>query len=461
MSLQANIDALRNSPLFAAVREEDLAEIGRRAKIRQYFANDMIVYQGEPSTALFVIVNGIVAVKSVVRGRENILAYLMPGNTFGEVGILENQTRSASVSALSEVEVLVLQREDFVDILQRQPGVAIELARLLGRYLVQSSRRLSSENAETRLILFISTESGLGATSVGTLLAERLVSQLRVSTAYLEYPNPWRALHGYPLQRGADKYHHAEGYDLLFPQEEAYLSTHSRATLLLDRLQGSYDIIIVHLNQTGTELYRQLAEQASQVILMAPADEQGLREFEVLLRQIRQSIRPDETSLISMLQGDTPEVPPVPPGGADFFFPRFEAFPSFGIPSRKYSETPPLLAEALDQCVQRLERNQSLSIFIPTTVNAQQSADTRPQRDRAVEFLAERFGGATVREVEGVWKSERLGLIGERIFEVYSYITRAELSKYLDEVIEFMKHLKRELRQEAMALEINQRFTLI
>ncbi|MCS6832401.1 MAG: cyclic nucleotide-binding domain-containing protein, partial [Flammeovirgaceae bacterium] len=139
--------ALQKSTLFQGLSSEALEEIAQCAKFRQYFPGDVIVWQGKPSDALFLIVNGIVAVKRILGGdKEALLAYLMPGSTFGEVGILENQPRSATVSALSDVDVLVIRREDFMKILLKYPSVSIELAKMLGRYLLESNKRATMGN---------------------------------------------------------------------------------------------------------------------------------------------------------------------------------------------------------------------------------------------------------------------------------------------------------------------------
>jgi hypothetical protein len=111
--------------------------------------------------------------------------------------------------------------------------------------------------------------------------------------------------------------------------------------------------------------------------------------------------------------------------------------------------------------VERLERTNSIGIFIPTTTEANQKANTQPQIDKTMEFMAKRFGGATCKVANGVWHSEKLGLIGEVVYIIHSYITQADMNRYLDEVVDFIKDLKNELAQEAMALEVNNKLTLI
>ena len=87
--------------------------------------------------------------------------------------------------------------------------------------------------------------------------------------------------------------------------------------------------------------------------------------------------------------------------------------------------------------------------------------DTSVYVQKTLDFLAERFGGATSKEAQGVWNSKDSGLVGEKVFIVNTFVSRAAMNMYLDEVVEFIKGIKVDLRQEAMALEVNQKLTLI
>jgi hypothetical protein len=76
-------------------------------------------------------------------------------------------------------------------------------------------------------------------------------------------------------------------------------------------------------------------------------------------------------------------------------------------------------------------------------------------------FLGEKFGGATSSQARGVWNSEESGIVNEMVHLVVSYTTEDDLNRFANEVIEFMKSLKYELQQEAMALEINKKMILV
>lgn len=462
MDKEKIIDALRQSQLFAALSPEELEEVAQRAKVRQFFANDVIVWQGQPSTALFLIINGIVAVKNMSGNQERLLAYLMPGNSFGEVGILENETRSATVSALSEVDVLVIQREDFLHILQQHSRVAIELARMLGRYLVDVSRRMSNDNKKTKLILVFRGEEYSGSTSIAALMAEGMVEHLKGATAYMEYPNPWRALSGLQLAHGTTVYHHADGYDIVIPQSESYLPVSTRATLMLDKITSHYNNVVIQVQDHIDEGVTQMLEAASQIIIISAPTREGLLKVEAMQKQIKNRIRQEETGILTVINRSKPayeklEVKDI----ADFEIPYLKEFPSFQFEKRDSATLPKPIIHLVEGAIERLERTNSIGIFIPTTIDADISTDTTQYMDQAKEFMAERFGGATCKVVSGVWRSEQLGLIDEVVYIVHSYITQADMNQYLDEVVDFIKRLKKELKQEAMALEVNHKLTLI
>lgn len=436
--------------------------IGQKAKIRQFFANDMIVWQGQPSTALFLILNGIVAVKTIVNGEENLLAYLMSGNTFGEVGILENQVRSASVVAVSEVDVLVLQRDDFLEILHRNAVVAIQLARILGTYLVQSNRRLTNENKNNKLILTFHVEEYSGGTSFSTLLADKFYEVKKTPTAYLEYPNSWRILSNTQVSKGKQVYHHADGYDILLPQQDSYLPASTQATILLDRIRSNYENMVVHTSDTIDDATVAFLEHADLVIILGPPGKESVRRIELLQKQIKSRIRLEDTGIITIINRSKKEYELLDlPAIADFELPFMEGFPGFQLTARDTRDVPAPIEEVLTACIERLERTNSIGIFIPTTMAVDQQIDTTEYMDRTMGFMAERFGGATCKIANGVWHSEKAGLVGETVYIVHSYITRNDMNLYLDEVVDYIKTLKRELSQEAMALEVNNKLTLI
>jgi CRP/FNR family cyclic AMP-dependent transcriptional regulator len=110
------IDAavFRRVAFFAKLDPAQLQTLARAASVREFAAGEMILHEGEPGDQFFVIARGEVKVfVDSPDGREVVLTHLHAGDFFGEMALLENETRSASVTALAASELVVLSRDDF------------------------------------------------------------------------------------------------------------------------------------------------------------------------------------------------------------------------------------------------------------------------------------------------------------------------------------------------------------
>jgi CRP-like cAMP-binding protein len=457
------IEFLQKAPLFEGLVHKDLLRIAQKTKIRQFFPEEIIVFQGQPSNSLFIITNGIVAVKNITHEHENVLAYLMPGNTFGEVGILENQPRSATVTALSEVDLIVIQREDFLHILQSHPDVAIQLSRILGRYLIDANRRLAQDDKTLQMILLFNLHHDAGGTAIASILAHQLAKHEHRPTAYVECRTDEYVVKQLRSPAGASTYHHPAGYDIIIPQEDGFLPSITRMTLLLDKLRNTYDNIVISFPGELDEASALFLEDARQVLLLTAPTEDARGRLNRMESALRTRIKPGETSIFTMLNRARPEYAnsELLPPPADFEIPYLEDFEGFVPPKRDRISVPDPIAEVVATCIERLERTHTIGVFIPSTMDVDVMIDPDQYINETLNFLAERFGGATSREASGVWLSEAAGLVGEKVHIVESYMSQSDLNTYLDEIVSYVKHLKHTLRQEAMALEVDRKLTLI
>jgi CRP-like cAMP-binding protein len=151
---------LRNVPLFSELSERELTSIAGLAQRRRYQPRDVIVQQSDPSTELFIIIEGHLKVLTIgAEGRDTALGIMGPGEVFGEVSLLDGGPRSATIAALDSAELLVIRREHFFQFLESSPTTAIALLRVLAGRL----RRLTERSED---IAFL---------RVGGRLAKRLV----------------------------------------------------------------------------------------------------------------------------------------------------------------------------------------------------------------------------------------------------------------------------------------------
>lgn len=141
----APLDVLHQVPLFASLPDADLQAFAPLLRERRFPRGNVILMQGDPGDALFLIAAGQVKVVLIGDdGREVILSVLGPGSFFGEMALLDNDPRSAHVVAMEDSTLLQLRREDFQTRLRSSPDVAIALLRELTRRLRRADDTIGS-----------------------------------------------------------------------------------------------------------------------------------------------------------------------------------------------------------------------------------------------------------------------------------------------------------------------------
>lgn len=162
------IDLLKGIPLFSELNEKDLEKITQVASKQRYHKDNLILIEEEIGSTMFVILEGRVKISRISDdGREVILSILSEGDFFGEMSLLDGQTRSANVTAIEEAELLVIRREDFLQMLRDYPQIAINLLKELAQRIRKSDehiKSLSLQDATGRVastLLRIAEDSGV------------------------------------------------------------------------------------------------------------------------------------------------------------------------------------------------------------------------------------------------------------------------------------------------------------
>lgn len=113
-SNDAVLNFLRNIPIFSHLSESALTRLSKALRAKQYPKNATIIQQGEQGHAFFIVAVGEVHVmKDNSDGRREIVSALVPGDSFGEIALLENVVRTASVRAKKPAVMLMLSRRNF------------------------------------------------------------------------------------------------------------------------------------------------------------------------------------------------------------------------------------------------------------------------------------------------------------------------------------------------------------
>lgn len=118
--------------LFAALPEDALSELSGQATIRHLARNEVLFQQGDPSSCLYVVRDGRIAIASQAGdGRETVIAVLEAGGLFGELPLFDDAPRMADARALIDTEVVELQYEPVRTLLRARPDLLWVIVRLL------------------------------------------------------------------------------------------------------------------------------------------------------------------------------------------------------------------------------------------------------------------------------------------------------------------------------------------
>ena len=129
-------DALRKIPLFAKLDDQDLEQLAEATVTRTFNKNSIVITEGDSSSSLYIILSGDVKVfVSDEDGKTNIVNRLGSGDYFGELSLIDDEPRSASVEAVSKCKISILSRQYFVDYIEQHPRVAIHLLKGIGKRL--------------------------------------------------------------------------------------------------------------------------------------------------------------------------------------------------------------------------------------------------------------------------------------------------------------------------------------
>jgi CRP/FNR family transcriptional regulator, cyclic AMP receptor protein len=140
-----NPQILKSVPLFALFSDAQLAQLLTCVQHRSYPRNSFILRAGEETDALYIVLSG--RVKVLIpdeEGHEVILSIMGPHEFFGEMGLLDDQVRSASVETLESCEMLRVSKAGFTNILKDNFDLAMLIMRSLVKRLREADRKIES-----------------------------------------------------------------------------------------------------------------------------------------------------------------------------------------------------------------------------------------------------------------------------------------------------------------------------
>jgi CRP/FNR family transcriptional regulator len=144
------VELLGHVPLLSGLSEEELKRIAQVAVPRTFPKGSRVFHEGDASDACYIVRDGEVRVtREHSDGRAITLATLGPGEIVGELAMLDGEVRSASVEALSDVELVALAARDMRGLLERNPAITAKLVVALTKRVRETNERVAQQSFQT------------------------------------------------------------------------------------------------------------------------------------------------------------------------------------------------------------------------------------------------------------------------------------------------------------------------
>jgi CRP/FNR family transcriptional regulator, cyclic AMP receptor protein len=153
---QEVLAGLKKIPFLSKLSDEVLLTLAEKAKSSKFPKHATVLMEGDESSSLYIILSGKVRVfSSDDKSKEVTLLVQEPGSYFGEIALLSEEPRSASVATLEATTCAVVSKSDFINWLMCHPNVAIDLLGVLSekiRHLTEKVRLMALSNVYERTV---------------------------------------------------------------------------------------------------------------------------------------------------------------------------------------------------------------------------------------------------------------------------------------------------------------------
>lgn len=170
------LSLLRKVELFSGLSESQLQALSRATRKQLLSRRDELFHKGDGGTEIYVVAQGkLKALTTSIGGDDVVFSIVGPGEVIGEVALLGGTPRTASVSAIEDCELLVIDRRDFMSFLKNHPDVAVKLL-----YVLATRLKRVSELVEDTLFLNLPLRLAKKLLALARLYGEQVPDGLRV-----------------------------------------------------------------------------------------------------------------------------------------------------------------------------------------------------------------------------------------------------------------------------------------
>jgi CRP/FNR family transcriptional regulator, cyclic AMP receptor protein len=176
---------LRSHLLFRELPASAIERLGTYIKTRKVSRGSIIFAKGDPGTGLMGVLAGSVKISvPSAEGHDVVLNIIREGEIFGEIALLDGHPRTADATAMSDCDLVVIERRDFIEFLRNQPNITLKLIEILCSRLRRTSEQVQDVtfvNLPTRLakaLLRLNAEIGASASGRKIAITQREISQI-------------------------------------------------------------------------------------------------------------------------------------------------------------------------------------------------------------------------------------------------------------------------------------------
>ncbi|GAB4152997.1 MAG: hypothetical protein Fur0021_18310 [Candidatus Promineifilaceae bacterium] len=461
---------LSQTPLTANLEPSALTQLWQMSSRRTLMPNEVLAWQGNQLSQIGVIQTGLLA-RTRLRGQKVVKkdGYLRRSEWVGLVEAFSQSPVNATYTAGAETILLLWDVDDFFRFVQQQPTLAHAISRYFSQKLQDCER--ASQQGAGKLWVVEGARPGAGASVFAATLAR--IAQQNADDPHTPRTLFWAAADELESDRFAepiaslpeDSVTCADGLAYvvsgaggvdhlrLLPQRDYPIQV--QLDMLLADLLKRYEYVICDTGRAAAsdEWLLRLRGQAHTLITVTD-DANGAEESARYWNNLQPYALPTQKKVLALNRARS---------GSAAVDPRFHLV----IPADDTLTAPweadlqAAFAQALQEVYRRLSLNHALAIFVPSTVDVNQQTDNTQQVQQALAFLGSIFGGATSSNAEGVWRSEESGLVTEQVTIVRTFVSAKALESNLDSVIDFASGLKRDMKQEAVAISIDNQLILV
>jgi NTE family protein len=176
---ESAVDFLARTPLFSGIDPELCRQLAAKSRTRHLAAGQWLLREHEPADAMYVVRAGRLEV--VDEAADAVIRELGRGDTLGELAMLTDSPRSASVRAARATDLITVERADFDQLLHRSPALSLALTRSLGRQLRDTRAPAPTARPRPTTVALIAADARIPLPRLAARLGTALQAHLSVA----------------------------------------------------------------------------------------------------------------------------------------------------------------------------------------------------------------------------------------------------------------------------------------